>query len=112
MTAKYLFVVQMDVDLAHEDLFNEVYDTEHVPFLLEVPGVVSCRRYKSTAFEVAIGGQINQHEAASPAYTALYEIESPDVMTSQAWQDAVEKGRWPSVRPHTSNRRHTLMRAS
>ena len=36
---KYLFVASMDVDPEKEDLFNEVYDTEHVPNLLKVPGV-------------------------------------------------------------------------
>jgi hypothetical protein len=29
----------MDVDPDKEALFNEVYDTEHVPNLLKVPGV-------------------------------------------------------------------------
>ena len=37
--AKYLFVVSMDVDPDKEALFNEVYDTEHVPLLSKVPGV-------------------------------------------------------------------------
>ena len=31
--SKYLFVVSMDVDKDKEALFNEVYDTEHVPLL-------------------------------------------------------------------------------
>jgi len=31
--AKYLFVASMDVDTDKEALFNEVYDTEHVPLL-------------------------------------------------------------------------------
>ena len=30
-TAKYLFFASMDVDPDKEDLFNEVYDREHVP---------------------------------------------------------------------------------
>jgi uncharacterized protein YeaC (DUF1315 family) len=41
----------------------------------------------------------------------MYEIESPDVLSSQEWGQAVELGRWPEqVRPHTINRRHTLLR--
>ena len=44
-----------------------------------------------------------------PRYTAVYEIESPEVLTSEAWSKAVEAGRWPSeVRPYTRNRRHVL----
>ncbi len=36
ISSKYLFVVSMDVDAEKEALFNEVYDTEHVPNLLKV----------------------------------------------------------------------------
>jgi len=35
----YLLCVSMDVEPEYEDLFNEVYDTEHIPQLLKVPGV-------------------------------------------------------------------------
>ena len=46
-----------------------------------------------------------------PTYNALYEIESPAVLTSDAWAKAVEEGRWPAqVRPYTSNRRHVMYR--
>jgi len=36
INSQYLFVASMDVDPDKEDLFNEVYDTEHVPNLLTV----------------------------------------------------------------------------
>ena len=46
ISTKYLFVVRMDVDADKEALFNEVYDGEHVPNILKVPGVRSAwRRY-------------------------------------------------------------------
>jgi hypothetical protein len=49
--------------------------------------------------------------AASPRYTAIYELESPDVLVSDAWARAVEAGRWPEeVRPFTTNRRFVLSR--
>ena len=34
---RYFFVVSMDVPAAKEDLFNQVYETEHVPYLTAVP---------------------------------------------------------------------------
>src|SRR5258708_32274835 len=43
INSKYVFVASMDVDLDKEALFNEVYDTEHVPNLLSVPGVHAAR---------------------------------------------------------------------
>ncbi len=106
----YIFVVSMDVEPDKEALFNEVYDTEHVPYLLEVPGVISVTRARTVAFKVAIGGQIKEMPAGSPRYTALYTVTSPEVLTSQAWAQAVERGRWAGeVRPHTANRSHSLM---
>ena len=38
---RYIFSASMDVSPESESLFNEVYDDEHVPMLLKVPGVVA-----------------------------------------------------------------------
>src|SRR5207245_6061642 len=112
--AKYLMIVSMDVDPEHEALFNEVYDQEHIPNLSSVPGVLGITRYKREELIMNIGGERKTMRAENePAYTAIYELESPDVMTSPAWNKDVEEGRWPAlVRPHTRNRRHELLRAS
>ncbi len=40
ITTKYLFIASMDVEPDKEALFNEVYDEEHVPNLMIVPGVI------------------------------------------------------------------------
>jgi hypothetical protein len=99
----------MDVARDKEDLFNDVYDREHIPNLLEVPGVLAVTRARSEPFALSIGGERKEMPAASPRYTAIYEVESPDVLASGAWAQAVEAGRWPGeVRPFTSNRRHAL----
>jgi hypothetical protein len=106
---RYVFMVSMDVAPEKEDLFNEVYDREHIPNLLEVPGVLAVTRARSEPFALSIGGERKAMPAASPRYTAIYELESPDVLASEAWAQAVEAGRWPGeVRPFTSNRRHAL----
>ena len=108
--AKYLFIASMDVDADKEALFNEVYDTEHVPELLKVPGVLSVRRAVRETLTMFIGGEKKTIVAeGEPKYSAYYELESADVLTSQAWNKAVELGRWPAqVRPFTRNRRHVL----
>jgi hypothetical protein len=108
--AKYLFIASMDVEPGKEALFNEVYDTEHVPMLLKVPGVLSVRRAVSVPLTMSIGGEKKSIVAeGEPRYSAYYELESAEVLTSEAWARAVEAGRWPSqVRPHTRNRRHVL----
>ena len=107
--SRYLFIASMDVAPEKEALFNEVYDQEHVPSLLKVPGVIAVTRIKGEPFAVNIGGERREMPAAGPRYSAIYEIESPEVLTSAAWAEAVEAGRWPDeVRPFTSNRRHQL----
>jgi len=108
---KYLFIASMDVDPQYEDLFNEVYDTEHIPALLEVPGVRSITRLKGEPFKFAIGGAEKDMPVASPIYSVLYEVDAPEVLSSPQWAAAVERGRWPSqVRQHTRNRFHYLYR--
>lgn len=108
-STKYLFIASMDVDSQAEELFNEVYDTEHIPFLLAVPGVRAITRIKGEAFDFAIGGAVKPMPAPSPVYSAIYEIDGPEVLSSPAWAAAVERGRWPTeVRPHTRNRAHCL----
>ena len=107
--AKFIFIASMDVDPAKEALFNEVYDSEHVPNLLKVPGVHGVTRIKGEAFTMSIGGAEKKvvHEGA--IYSAIYEIDGPHVLVSPQWAKAVEEGRWPGeVRPHTRNRRHAL----
>ena len=44
ISTRYVLIASMDVTPEAEALFNEVYDTEHVPNLLEVPGVRSVTR--------------------------------------------------------------------
>ena len=110
--APYLFTAAMDVRPDKEALFHEVYDQEHVPSLLTVPGVISVARFKVEPLKLSIGGEIKTIVVdGEPRFGALYEIESPEVLTSEAWAKAVEGGRWPAqVRPFTTNRRHLLHR--
>jgi hypothetical protein len=109
--SRYVFIASMDVDPDKEALFNEVYDTEHVPSLLKVPGVHAVTRLEGEPFAVSIGGEEKRVAHDGPRYSAVYEIDGPEVLVSRAWAKAVEAGRWASeVRPFTRNRRHALYR--
>jgi hypothetical protein len=112
LPTRYFFSAAMDVQPDKEALFNEVYDKEHVPLLQQVPGVIAIARFETEELTMIIGGERKKMVVENqPRYTALYEIESPDVMVSEAWGKAVDQGRWPGqVRPYTSNRRHVLYR--
>ena len=112
LTSRYVFTAAMDVQPDKEALFHEVYDREHVPTLLTVPGVISVARFKVEPLTMSIGGELRTIVIENePRFGAVYELESPDVLTSDAWAKAVEQGRWPAqVRPYTKNRRHVLHR--
>ena len=112
LNGKYLYLVSMDVKPEYEALFNEVYDTEHVPNISKVPGVIAAYRLKLEAAPLSKGAAASgQASAPIPRYMAIYELERADVPGSAAWAAEAEKGRWPTeVRPHTLNRRHELRR--
>lgn len=107
---RYVFIASMDVAPEKEALFNEVYDQEHVPNLLRVPGVRAVTRLRTEAAGFMLAGERKELSGdGQPRYVAMYEIDSPDVLLSAEWAAAVEVGRWPSeVRPFTSNRRHIV----
>jgi hypothetical protein len=89
----YVFWVMMDVEAHREALFNELYDTEHLPLLLKLPGCVNAVRYRTVT-------------AGQPRYLCVYEVEKPELPMSKSWNDTSDIGRWkPEVRPYTSNKR-------
>ena len=106
----YILIARMDVDPDKEDLFNEIYDTEHIPSLLKVPGVYSVERFTQEPLTFAIGKEVRTVVTENePKYSAIYWIEGPEVLISDEWGAAVEEGRWAEhVRPHTHNRHHIL----
>jgi hypothetical protein len=92
MSARFLYLVRMDVAHDLEKTFNDVYDHEHLPLLAKVPGVIRATRYRQPA-------------PTDPRYIAAYEMESAAVLQSPEWKQAGESGRWPTdIRPHTMNR--------
>ena len=110
IATRYLFIVSMDVAPEKEALFNEIYDGDHIPNLLKVPGVRAVTRLRTESAAVNLGGEVKTLAGdGAPSYVAMYEIDSPEVLTSAAWARAAELGRWPGeVRPFTRNRHHIL----
>jgi hypothetical protein len=92
----YVFWVLMDVEPHREDLFNELYDVEHVPLLLKLPGCVNVARYRTAT-------------PGEPRYLAAYEVERTDLPMSPLWNDTSDIGRWkPEVRPYTHNKHYIV----
>jgi hypothetical protein len=66
--------------------FNEWYNTEHIPQLSAVPGVIMARRFRASS--------------ANRKYVALYHLESPDVQATPAWKNAADSEWTRKLRPH------------
>ena len=109
ITSKYLFVASMDVDADKEALFNEVYDTEHIPNLLKVPGVRAVTRMQGEPFAVSIGGAEQQARMRGRGTAPSTRSMDRTCWSARSGPRRSNWGRWPSqVRPYTRNRRHTL----
>jgi hypothetical protein len=67
-----IYLVYTDlIDERHDDEFNAWYSTRHLPQLTAIPGILDAARY------VAVKG--------GPKYLAVYELESVDVIHSDAF---------------------------
>jgi len=72
--AKYTFVVMTNPVAGKEAEFNDWYNRNHIPDVLNVPGFVCAQRFRLA--DVQMGG-----DAASRPYKylAIYEIETDDL---------------------------------
>jgi len=96
---RYLYVAQIAVPKSLEQRFTELYDEEHVPALMTVPGVRSCSRFKLVWSDTP----------DMPEYLATYDVDAPDVPKSPEWRKASGVGKWPTeIRPHMTVRRHGM----
>ncbi|APL96128.1 hypothetical protein EWH08_16495 [Sphingobium indicum] len=69
-----LLVNWMNIDGAHEEEFNDWYDTEHVPRFRAVDGVLAARRFRAST--------------SQPSYAAFYHLRDLDVVTGAQWREA------------------------
>ena len=84
-----LLIVRTDVMPEMEEEFNRWYNEEHIPRLLQVPGVLWAKRGMSTG-----EGQ---------KYIAIYEHESAEVQKTAAYREALETDWTHRIRPYLRN---------
>ncbi|MBV9248023.1 MAG: hypothetical protein JO227_02090 [Acetobacteraceae bacterium] len=86
-----LLVASMNVDPAAEAEFNEWYNTEHIPQLAAVSGVLCARRFRAS------------DRASERKYLALYNLTDVSVSRSDAWNKAADTEWTRKMRPHFRN---------
>lgn len=84
--AAAILLIAMNVAPEQEAEFNEWYNTEHIPALGAVPGVLCARRYRG--------------QGATQRYAATYHFASPDVPNGAAWKSAANTPWTVRMRPH------------
>jgi hypothetical protein len=77
--ANALFVACAEVSDTHVQDFNQWYDTEHLPMLANVPGVLGARRFLASS--------------GTPRYVALYDLANTQVIDHADWR-AAQKTDW------------------
>ena len=93
-----LLLVAMTPAAGDETEFNAWYETEHIPALARVPGVLCARRFRSTL-------------AGGPKYVALYHVAAPGVVASPEWKQAAESTPMPAhIRPRIADRLRLVCR--
>jgi hypothetical protein len=75
----YLLMVCLDTDDEHDAELQEWYDNEHLAALQSVPGCYSAKRYRATDLTPGF-----------PKNLAIYELDAPEVRTSDAWRKAAD----------------------
>ena len=89
--AAYTLAVQLDVPEEHHVVFNQLYDGEHVPSFLSVPGVSN--------------GQccnLEQDGNDTLRYLATYDLESLDISNFPEWEAKATTPGWLGVRQYVS----------
>jgi hypothetical protein len=81
-----LLLNAMNVAPEVEAEFNEWYNSEHIPALAAVPGVLCARRFRAPS--------------ANRRYVALYHLATPDVQAGAAWKSAADSDWTRKLRPH------------
>jgi hypothetical protein len=69
-----VIITAMDVDPAVEDEFNDWYNTEHIPILSKLPGMLAARRFRA--------------DRGATRYLALYHVTDPAIYAKPSWYTA------------------------
>ena len=97
--APFFYMVTFEIDPHDEAEFNEIYDTEHIPNLMRVEGVLGIMRFRDAA----------PNERGWLVYSALYLLAQADLPDTPQWKAASEIGRWaPLMRPRLKSRQRRL----
>jgi len=96
VTGTAILHVTVDVHPQHHDDFLRWYAEEHVPAVLEAPGMLGARRYADIDLQPGMRRPDGRHD-----YCTLYEMENASVITRPETLAASARGACPdTLQPH------------
>jgi hypothetical protein len=83
--APNLFIALTNPIDGHDDAFNKWYDAQHLPEVLDVPGVVAAQRYDIVELKVPDDQELPaQLPPPTHRYMVIYELDNePDVVMAE-----------------------------
>ena len=97
--APFFYMVTFEIAPEDEREFNEIYDTEHIPNIMKVDGVLGIMRFRDAA----------PNDKGWLVYSALYLLAQADLPDAPQWKAASDLGRWaPVMRPRLKSRQRRL----
>ena len=87
--------ITFEIAPADEAEFNDIYDNDHIPTILELPGLLEVIRFRDAA----------PNEKGFLVYSAIYFMTKENLHETPEWKQLSDLGRWaPVIRPKVKSR--------
>lgn len=93
--APYWMMITFEIDPADDAEFNDIYDNDHIPTIMKLPGVLEVIRFRDA----------HKNERGYLVYSALYLMDRENLHETPEWKELSDMGRWmPVIRPKVKSR--------
>lgn len=93
--APYCMMITFEIEPKDEAEFNDIYDNDHVPNIMKLPGVTEVLRFR----------EAGPNAKGYLVYTAVYMMATENLHLTPEWTVLSDLGRWaPVIRPKVKSR--------
>ena len=93
--APYWMMITFEIEPADDAEFNDIYDNDHIPTIMKLPGVLEVIRFRDA----------HENEKGYLVYSALYLMDRENLHETPEWKKLSDMGRWmPVIRPKVKSR--------
>ena len=93
--APHSMTITFEIAPEDEAEFNDIYDNDHIPTILQLPGLLEVIRFRDAA----------PNEKGFLVYSAIYFMTKENLHETPEWKKLSDLGRWaPVIRPKVKSR--------